>query len=275
MNTHVNSNHIAYLAIKEYDPEIVIMVPYKNSEKTIYSTLDSIFDQLPIPYRFIILISDDNSICSAKEVVKTIYNNKIIQFLYANFNSTFLNRNYLISVSRYLCKNLKVLVRLDADDIFENKYVLKNICKYFFTSSFCFFKPTTRNTCELLLLGNSLYKSGIKIDRLNLATVDLKSKTYLKDRLFMMSLGKSEYELPSCNLVWSSSQTLTYPNLRSAEDHFLLIYCLLFKKRLLHIEENELLAGYSLSGNLTNTNKQKNYYLRARKILLEFINFYG
>lgn len=269
------NNYNSYLAIQNYDPELVIMITYKDSEKTILRTLKSIFDQISIQYRFMILLSDDNSIFSVKEILKDYLNSNIIKILCVNFNSTFLNRNFLIHVSRNLCRNLKIFIRLDSDDIFENKFVLKKICKYFFSTSFYFYLSQTRNACELLLCGNSLYQNNSKIQRINLATNLLRKKSYLLNRLEMMSEGKPEFELPSCNLVWSSKQNLLYPNLKSAEDHMLLINCLLFKKHSLYIEENELLAAYSLSGYTTNHNKKSNVYLESRRILLEYTKFYG
>ena len=59
-----------------------------------------------------------------------------------------------------------------------------------------------------------------------------------------------------------------YPEISSAEDHFLLVRFLLSDKKI-EFTEDILLTIYNLSGNKTADNKQTEKYLNARKQLYE------
>lgn len=83
-----------------------------------------------------------------------------------------------------------------------------------------------------------------------------------------MSKGIAEAELPSCNVFMTPNSLQDYPEISSAEDHFLLVRLLLSDKKI-EFAEDILLTIYNLSGNKTADNKQTEKYLNARKQLYE------
>ena len=83
-----------------------------------------------------------------------------------------------------------------------------------------------------------------------------------------MSEGIPEAELPSCNVFMPPNSLQDYPEISSAEDHFLFVRLLLNDKNLkIEFAEDILLMIYNLSGSKTADNKQTEKYLSARKQL--------
>ena len=118
------------------------------------------------------------------------------------------------------------------------------------------------------MAGNYLRLDGKVIDRVNRATPKLADTTYLLNRLKQMSEGIAKAELPSCNVFMTPNSLQDYPEISSAEDHFLLVRLLLSDKKI-EFAEDILLTIYNLSGNKTADNKQTEKYLNARKQLYE------
>ena len=240
--------------------KIAILITAHNSTKTIFNTLQSIYNQKNCS-DYVILISDD---CSNDNLDKKLYkflqDYKIIYFK-VNFKSVYKNRNYLLSLIYKYGYTIEIIIRCDSDDMFYDNFVLSKIEKSFFTSS------TIRKKCNFLLSGNTLYKDEKNTEKVNLATNLLKDKKYLLNRLYLMSQNQSEYELPSCNFVFKKEYKLLYPNIKSAEDHFMLVNSLIIHgNNNFRIDEDFISINYSLSGNLTYENR-KTEYLKIRKNL--------
>ena len=81
------------------------------------------------------------------------------------------------------------------------------------------------------MAGNYLRLGGKIIDRVNIATPKLANAPYLLNRLKRMSEGIAEAELPSCNLFMTPNSLQDYPEISSAEDHFLFVRLLLNDKK--------------------------------------------
>lgn len=121
-----------------------------------------------------------------------------------------------------------------------------------------------------MVAGNYLRLDGKVIDRVNRATPKLADTTYLLNRLKQMSEGIAKAELPSCNVFMTPNSLQDYPEISSAEDHFLFVRLLLNDKNLkIEFAEDILLTIYNLSGTKTADNKQTEKYLSARKQLYE------
>jgi len=249
--------------VKFSKAKIAVVITAHNSLKTIVKTLQSIYNQKNCS-DYIVLISDDFS----NEKIKTVLNTKIqdTRFIYfeVNFHSVYKNRNYLLHIVYQYGYNIELIIRCDSDDMFYDDFVLSRIEKSFFTSS------TIRKKCDFLLGGNTLYQNAKDTNKINLATNLLKNNNYLLDRLYCMSQGYVEFELPSCNFVFKKGYDLFYPSIKSAEDHFLLVYSLMcYKKHSFRIDEDLMIMHYSLSGSLTKNNKKTDYLIR-RKELYDF-----
>jgi len=243
--------------------KIAILITSHNSAKTILNTLQSIYNQKNCK-DYIVLISDDYSNDNLDKKLHEILKDFRVLYFKVNFKSVYKNRNFLLNLVYTYGYCIEIIVRCDSDDMFYDNYVLSKIEKSFFTSS------TIRKKCNFLLSGNTLYKNKKNTGNINLATNLLKDEEYLLNRLYLMSENQPKYELPSCNFVFKKKYKLFYPEINSAEDHFMLVDSLIkYKNNNFRIDEDFVSIHYSLSGNLTLENK-KNEYLKRRINLYNF-----
>lgn len=242
---------------------IAILVTSHNSIKTILNTLQSIYNQKNCS-DFIVLISDDHSSDDLEIKLYKILKDFRTLYFKVNFKSVYKNRNFLLNLVYTYGYSIEIIIRCDSDDMFYDNFVLSKIEKSFFTRS------TIRKKCNFLLSGNTLYKDKKNTGNINLATNLLKDKEYLLNRLYLMSQNQSEYELPSCNFVFTKEYKLFYPEIKSAEDHYMLVNSLIrYKNNNFRIDENFVSINYSINGNLTLENKKDEYLVR-RKNLFNF-----
>ena len=239
--------------------KIVIGVAVHNNKNTLRRCLESILAQKDVKRDVWILIADDDSNDDWKKSLGDILKNEKIVIIDVKNHHTAKTRNDINHYMKMLFENVSFIGRLDADDEYANKDVLSKIER-----KFDHIKP------DVLVAGNYLRLGGKIIDRVNRATPKLADTTYLLNRLKQMSEGIAEAELPSCNLFMTPNSLQDYPEISSAEDHFLLVRLLLNDKKLkIEFAEDILLTIYNLSGNKTADNKQTEKYLNARKQLYE------
>jgi glycosyltransferase, family 2 len=237
--------------------KIVIGVAVHNNKNTLRRCLESILTQKDVKRDVWILIADDDSNDDWKKSLGDILKNEKIVIIDVKNHHTAKTRNDINRYIKMLFENVSFIGRLDADDEYASEDVLSKIeCK------FDDIKP------DVLVAGNYLRLDGKIIDRVNIATSKLTNKTHLLSRLKKMSKGIAEAELPSCNVFMTPNSLQDYPEISSAEDHFLIVRLLLSDKKI-EFAEDILLTIYNLSGNKTADNKQTEKYLNARKQLYE------
>ena len=237
--------------------KIVIGVAVHNSKNTLRRCLESILAQKDVKRDVWILIADDDSNDDWKKSLGDILKNEKIVIIDVKNHHTAKTRNDINHYIKMLFENVSFIGRLDADDEYASEDVLSKI-----ESKFDDIKP------DVLVAGNYLRLDGKIIDRVNIATSNLTNKAYLLNRLKKMSKGIAEAELPSCNVFMTPNSLQDYPEISSAEDHFLLVRLLLSDKKI-EFAKDILLTIYNLSGNKTADNKQTEKYLNARKQLYE------
>ena len=237
--------------------KIVIGVAVHNSKNTLRRCLESILAQKDVKRDIWILIADDDSNDDWKKSISDILKNEKIVIIDVKNHHTAKTRNDINHYIKMLFENVSFIGRLDADDEYASEDVLSKI-----ESKFDDIKP------DALVAGNYLRLDGKIIDRVNIATSKLTNKAHLLSRLKNMSKGIAEAELPSCNVFMTPNSLQDYPEISSAEDHFLLVRLLLSDKKI-EFAEDILLTIYNLSGNKTADNKQTEKYLNARKQLYE------
>ena len=239
--------------------KIVIGVAVHNNKNTLRRCLESILAQKDVKRDVWILIADDDSNDDWKKSLGDILKNEKIVIIDMKNHHTAKTRNDINHYIKMLFENVSFIGRLDADDEYASKDVLSKIERKFDDT-----KP------DVLVAGNYLRLDGKIIDRVNIATPKLADATYLLNRLKQMSEGIAEAELPSCNVFMTPNSLQDYPEISSAEDHFLFVRLLLNDKNLkIEFAEDILLTIYNLSGRKTADNKQTEKYLDARKQLYE------
>lgn len=241
----------------EANEAFVVGVAVHNSKDVIRRCLTSILKQKGIKRKVEIVIADDSSSDDWILQVQDLMQNDNIHVVNYQFCNVVKTRNAL---NQYIVENFPnaVLIgRLDSDDEYAIETVLARIEEVF-----------DKESPDIILGGNYLRQHGKVISRVNQAFDQLKDKNYLLSRLKDMANGNPESELPSCNLWLRPWTILPYPDVVSAEDHFLLVeYLLHTDKYKISIIEDLLMCIYNLNGNITAENKSGENYLKIRKQL--------
>jgi len=167
-------------------------------------------------------------------------------------------RNALLDFIEKRALNARWFVRLDADDTFVNSDTLKNAIDL-----------GEREAVELVLCGNKVSsQEGIWLKD-NPVYSTIKERFVLLQLLKEMSDGTANNELPSCNLVMRLHCGYRYPDMSSAEDHWLVASTLFFQPERFAILEGELLVNYHVSGRATMDAKEKSTYGKSRSALYD------
>lgn len=101
----------------------------------------------------------------------------------------------------------------------------------------------------------------------NPASAGLRDPGVLRALLAEMATGTAYNELPSCNLVLRSGAGARYPDVRSAEDHWLVTDLLFHRPREVSILEAPLFADYRLDGPVTQDARVSARHTAARRAL--------
>ena len=241
--------------------EIAVGVAMHNNADSIAECLDSIFSQSSLRRRLRVILFDDASTDDSIAAASKYFGREGLVVLSGNNHNTAKTRN---AINRYIlnnCKDVVLIGRLDADDVFADETVLARLEKAFDQS----------NGVSYVLAGNlQRTRSGRILRRANRATWRLLDLSHLAFRLKRMVNGKTGAELPSCNLFCIPKACLRYPNLDSAEDHALLVDCLCEAKdnNRVYVVEDLLLSIYTLGGRATTINRKKETYFSVRRDLL-------
>ena len=239
--------------------KIVIGVAIHNGRNTIRRCLTSILEQKNINAQIWILIADDNSTDCWEETVEDLLINPQIIITKVQYQNVSKTRNHL---NKYIAKYfgaVNLIGRLDCDDEYADQFVLSHI------------ENLKRQTdADVIFAGNYLRQNNMVIDRINKASKRLKNPQYLLQRLKSMAEGFADSELPSCNIFLTLKSLEEYPDIPSAEDHFLSVRILLsYKQYNIAFAEGVLLTIYNLDGNMTANNKKKDDYKQAREKLYQ------
>ncbi len=247
------------LAIRERQL-IVIGVMVHEDAATIRRCLESICRQKGTMRRIHVVIQDDDSLDNWRQQVGQLLDRSFMTIRKVKIGNVAKARSEL---NRFISEEVpraELIGRLDADDEFTDEYALAKIERAF----------DLAGGADMVLGGNYLRSSrtGQMLKRTNKADRRLGDRAYLLERLRGMASGIKSAELPSCNMFLSPRTIVRYPELRSAEDHALLVHYLLRKGQYkIVFAEHCLPVIYSLGGCVTTMNKTKDVYLESRRIL--------
>lgn len=238
---------------------IAIGVAMHNDMASIGRCVRSILNQEGSTRKIQVVILDDNSTDQWNDVLKNFENDSRIQIFHTVNNNVSATRNQLNTIIKETIPNLAFIGRLDADDEICHNHVIAEIERIY-----------DETNANVIIAGNQLRKDGITIPRVNKASKELLNPEHLLNRLHQMSEGNKEAELPSCNLFLKPNAVRDYPDIRSAEDHALLVNYLLDHSRInIQIAEDILYCIYNLCGQQTQSNKNNNRYLASRSLIYE------
>ncbi len=242
-----------------FQVEIIIIITTHNNANTIRMAIESALCQQG-NFNYGILLMNDSSedewICALD---KHIYNSKV--FIAQGYaGKAWKARNLAHKIALTLFPKYKWICRMDADDEFASNHVLIDVVT-----------AIQKQNPEALwaLPGNYLRVEGKMIERVNLPNKDLRDPDVLLEQLLRLKNQDATAELPSCNLWIHRDLTLSYPEIESAEDHWLVAKTLIDYQDQGCILHDVFHTIYSLSGITTKDNRKRGIYLTARSLLYQ------
>ena len=167
-------------------------------------------------------------------------------------------RNLSHQISSMVFPCAKWLCRLDADDVLDSQFSIETIAAKL---------EAEGSEINWAITGNSLSQSGSRINRVNRPEEGLFQTKTLISRLQRMVEGEPDAELPSCNLWIKPNFRAIYPDIGSAEDHWLVTHLLINQPEEGVILHDCLFANYSLSGNNSEVNRSNGSHQESRRKL--------
>jgi len=236
---------------------IVIAISHRNQPELLRRAVKSAVEQTLVAERNAqIAILDDQSTDDWQKVTGEILHHPAITILSARCGSPARSRNLLLDWAE---KQLPIrwVARLDADDEFACTDSLSAL-----------YRRAASNDAIAAIGSNGLRINGSLSANINRATPE-----ELLDQQALVQLIKSfciegqQRELPSCNLLLRADSGLRYPNIRSAEDHWLVMRLLFEHPDRVSVVPEPLYSNYSLTGYDTLSNRKAGYWTDSRKKL--------
>ena len=167
-------------------------------------------------------------------------------------------RNAILDFVEQNIPTARWFVRLDADDTFQNAHTLSQVVLI-----------GEKKGVEFVLCGNKVFsQQNIWLQDNSIAS-NIKQRSVLLRLLQEMSEGTAKNELPSCNLVIRLQCGHRYPDMSSAEDHWLVASNLFFHPEAFVVLDGEFLINYHVDGRATEDAKQTATYTKAREALFQ------
>lgn len=148
------------------------------------------------------------------------------------------------------------VARLDADDSFAIDGALATAVEL-----------GDRTGLPVVLGGNRVLSRDGRHLRDNPARPILQKRHALGSMLREMAEGNAPNELPSCNLLVRARSGIRYPDMPSAEDHWLVASLLFHRPHEVAVLEDTLLVDYRLDGRVTQDARRREQHRRARRAL--------
>jgi len=129
-----------------------------------------------------------------------------------------------------------------------------------------------RRQALFVLGGNTLVSSDGRPIRLNPASERLLQSSHVADIAGQMARGEAANEIPSCNLLLAARSGVRYPELSSAEDHWLVAELLIHRSERGAILTDPYFTEYTLHGPTSRRERESGRHRRARQELAAAID---
>ena len=243
--------------ISYHHAEVVIAITHKNQPKFLCRAIESALAQTLVQQKLAqIVVLDDNSEPASAEQIQAIAQHPAVTLLSAECGSPSRARNLLLDWADNQA-NIKWVARLDADDELATSDSVEAL-----------WQSAIKKGAIAAIGSNALRISHSVIQGINYALDDVLLNT---DKLVSMVQrfchGQQQLELPSCNLLLKTQLGLRYPNIKSAEDHWLVLRLLLLYPNQVTCVTTPIYCIYTLQGDNTQLNKQNHYWQEQRNRL--------
>lgn len=248
--------------IKQASPEyqlapILLSISHKNQPLELIRALNSAFSQTLVQQkRAQILVLDDSSKLGWQLDITDALSHPSVTVIRAECGSPARARNLLLDWADDN-PNIEWVARLDADDQLAYADSLESLWQ------------AAANGDFVAAIGSNYLRIGDNIlTEANIADpTELLSPVALAHFIERFAEGHQCRELPSCNLLLKTGIGLRYPNIRSAEDHWLLARLLMRFGKRVTVNPKPIYAIYSLSGADSASNKQSTIWQEQRSRL--------
>jgi glycosyltransferase involved in cell wall biosynthesis len=238
-----------------WEAEIVVGVALHNQGDALPACLASILAQR-CARRIGILILDDASTDDWAAMASPWLEHPGVAVVRSDCGTAARTRNRILDLTDELFPRARWAARLDADDRFTDPCSLAAACAL-----------AEGRGATYVVGGNRLRRDGALLRRTNAASERLREPGYVVDLLGRMAEGNAENELCSCNLVLARGSGLRYPDVASAEDHWLVADLLLNHPHAGAILPSPFYCDYTLGGCVTRARQRTDDYLRSRRAL--------
>lgn len=241
-----------------WQAEIIVGVTLHNQAGSLSRCVKSALMQSGMESPVAIVILDDMSQDDWQGVLDEFSEHPELVVIQGNCGSAARARNAILDFVDSSFPKARWVARMDADDCFSTHHSLAAACRI-----------GDAQRARFVIGGNLLVQGGEVLARSNPASEELLHAPFVLDVLQQMAEGRALNELPSCNLLLAAGAGWRYPDIGSAEDHWLVADLLLNHPKLGAILSAPFYADYTLGGDLSTTNKKGEKYLRRRRHLFE------
>jgi glycosyltransferase involved in cell wall biosynthesis len=240
--------------------EWVVGIGMHNQAASIRRCLDSVFSQELGGRKLAVVLLDDQSSDDWQERLDELWQCPELVVVSGRCGNASRTRNAILDFVDECFPHAKWVARLDADDCFSTSNSLLAACELGETSG-----------VQYVLGGNRLVMNGVLCDQENPGTLSLKNSAQVLSLLGEMANGTAVNELPSCNLVLAARSGWRYPDVRSAEDHWLVADLLLNFPDQGVLLESPYYCDYTLGGNETYQNRTVQLHAESRQRLFDAV----
>lgn len=261
-----DARHLPSL-LRTLSPSLIVGMPMRNMARTVARAAASVLEQTGVRKRLLLVVLDDDSTDGSVESLRPFAREARVLVVRGRWGSASSVRNAFLDGASG-ARGCELLLRLDADDVLEDPDVVASVERRFRRSVSL---PGRGRRAEpvALLAGNALEHHGRRLTRVNVPDGELLTPRGLRDRLSAMAEGDPCAELPSCNLVLRAGTPWRFPNVASAEDHWLTAAVLTSAIGRVELLDDRLYCAYSLSGELTRRNRAGERHRASRRALFD------
>lgn len=227
--------------------EIVIGITVRNQARRLPRALTSALSQTVVENgQASVVLLDDQSTDDWRERCAKLLDHPRVVVVEGACGSASRARNALLDVVDRHFPNARWVARLDADDVLASNASVAALCH-----------KGDEIGVQYVLGSNHLAVDGELIEYSNVADpAVLLDRQQLTQFVEAFCLNGAPQELPSCNLVLRCHSGIRYPDVRSAEDHWLVASLLCFHPDKGAVVSVPVYAVYSLGGFTTQHNRR-------------------
>lgn len=242
-----------------FDAQVIVVMLVHDNGIEASRAIKSVLGQTGTT-RFSLLIVDDTDSVEWKLHCQALLADNRIVLATVPSCSVAQARNLALQIVKSEFSKSSWVSRLDADDELVHPCVLDEIIAEL--------DQCAENVCWALA-GNTLESDGLVLNRTNPADESLLTQEGVLARLEGMAAGLPEAELPSCNLWIRTGFKAVYPDVGSAEDHWLVASLLLNQRNQGKVLLGFVHAKYTLSGGITQENRDNGAHHYSRITLYD------